>query len=231
MSNESRVASSESLPRPDMFLFDVGGTLLLIDPARFNAFIAAWNLPAVASDRLSDAHFLTMSDHADRLAAGEHLEDGWWDRRFFDAAGLALSADMAEAFAGGASIWNYPIAGALEAVRDLKSRGYRVAVVSNADGTVAEALDVGGFGGEFEVVIDSGKVGVSKPDPAIFEIALRRLGVAADKSWYVGDSHFYDMGGARAAGLENSVLIDPLGLGPERQLSVRSISSLPDLVR
>ena len=58
-----------------------------------------------------------------------------------------------------------------------------------------------GIGVEVECVIDSGAVGVSKPDPRIFQIALDAIGVAAADAWYVGDMPGIDVVGARAAGL------------------------------
>ena len=127
-------------------------------------------------------------------------------------------------------MWNHPIPGARETVLGLRAGGYRVAVVSNSDGTVAEELDLAGFGGLFETVIDSTTVGISKPDPGIFDLALGELAVSPDRAWYVGDSHYHDIGGARAAGLAGAVLIDPLGLGPPDQRSVRRIAELSRLL-
>jgi putative hydrolase of the HAD superfamily len=213
-----------------LVLFDAGGTLVLIDPARFNAFLADWDLPAVQPDLLTDAHFRAMSEYAYRLEARERQGFRWWIDRFFELVGVPLTESMADTFRGGMNMWNHPIPGARETVLKLVASGYRVAVVSNSDGTVADALEIAGFGGLFEVIIDSTNVGVSKPDPAIFGVALEALDVAADQTWYVGDSHYHDMGGARAAGLAAAVLIDPLTLGPEGQLSIGSISELPELL-
>ncbi len=224
----SRFQASGS--RPELVLFDAGGTLVLIDPVRFNAFLAEWDLPAVQPDPLTDAHFRAMAEFAYRLEAGEQLGFRWWIDRFFELVGVSLTESMAEAFGGGANMWNRAIPGARETVLDLQARGYRVAVVSNSDGTVAEALRIAGFGSLFELVIDSTDVGISKPDPAIFRIALDALDIAANQTWYVGDSHYHDVGGARAAGLAAAVLIDPLDLGPDGQLSVGSISELLDLL-
>lgn len=215
---------------PELVLFDAGGTLVLIDPVRFNALLADWDVPAVQAYLLTEAHFRAMSEYAYRLEAGERHEFRWWIDRFFELVGVSLTESMAEAFRGGQNMWNRPIPGARETVLDLKAAGYRVAVVSNSDGTVAKALDIAGFGGLFELVIDSTDVGISKPDPAIFDVALDTLGVAADRTWYVGDSHYHDVGGARAAGLAAAVLIDPLALGPDNQLYVRSIVELPGLL-
>ena len=215
--------------RPELILFDAGGTLVLIDPDQFNAFISGWDLPAVTNDLLFTAHFRAMSDFSHRLRDGDTVDFHWWVEHFFGLAGLPLRSGMVQAFGGGPGMWNHAIPGARQTVVDLRARGYRVAVVSNSDGTVSESLEAAGFGGLFELVIDSTNVGISKPDPGIFRIALDALEVAARDAWYVGDSPYHDIGGARAAGLAAAVLIDPLALGAPDQLSVRSIAELPDL--
>lgn len=218
------------MTEPELVLFDAGGTLVLIDADRFNALLAAWGVPSVGADHLTEAHFRAMSEYADRLDAGERLEFDWWVDRFLELAGVPRTAAITEAFRGGKNMWNRPIPGAREAVLELKAAGFRAAVVSNSDGTVADALDTAGFGGLFEIVIDSTDVGISKPDPGIFDLALRDLGVSPARAWYVGDSHYHDVGGARAAGLAAAVLIDPLALAPPGHLVVGSIGELPGLL-
>ncbi len=54
----------------------------------------------------------------------------------------------------------------------------------------------------FDVIIDSHIVGVAKPDPRIFQIALERLGVGPDEVKFTGDIYSIDVEGARAAGIE-----------------------------
>jgi FMN phosphatase YigB (HAD superfamily) len=61
-----------------------------------------------------------------------------------------------------------------------------------------------------EFVVDSHLVGIEKPDPRIFRIALDRLGVPAARALFVGDIRSVDEAGARAAGT-HFVLLDPLG--------------------
>jgi len=80
--------------------------------------------------------------------------------------------------------WARVIPGSREGLRELAEAGLRLGVVSNADGTTAErlaleeVLQVGpGTGVEVETLVDSGVVGVSKPDPRIFEMALDALGL------------------------------------------------------
>jgi putative hydrolase of the HAD superfamily len=71
----------------------------------------------------------------------------------------------------------------------------------------------GGQAAQVAVVVDSDVVGVEKPDPAIFRIALDALGLAPDDCLYVGDTVHFDVNGARAAGLR-PVHLDPYGLCP-----------------
>ncbi len=94
-----------------------------------------------------------------------------------------------------------PVPGAPEAIRRLKGRT-RLGVVTN--NTVAEQAEKLGFLGLDRVVdflLTSEEVGVAKPDPAIFRVALDRAGVAPEEAVMVGDSWGSDVVGARAAGI------------------------------
>lgn len=78
-----------------------------------------------------------------------------------------------------------------------------------------------------EFVVDSHLEGVEKPDPAIFRIALERMGVAPGRAVYVGDLRSVDEAGARAAGM-HFVLLDPFGdYAGEHTPSIPSIDRLP----
>jgi HAD superfamily hydrolase (TIGR01509 family) len=89
-----------------------------------------------------------------------------------------------------------PLPGAVEAVDRLRAHGLALAVVSNWDETLPERLDVFGVG----TIVSSAEVGVPKPDPAIFRLALERLGVRPERALHIGDSAA-DEQGAHAAGL------------------------------
>ena len=78
-----------------------------------------------------------------------------------------------------------------------------------------------------DAVIDSSVVGVAKPDPGIFAIALERCGVAPEHAIHVGDTPAADVDGARAAGV-TPVLVDPYDDHPE--LDVTKVRSLADVV-
>ena len=100
-------------------------------------------------------------------------------------------------------------------IEGLKSRGLRLAVVSNTeDGRLRDALEAAGVADLFDLLVDSHHVGVRKPDPAIFRHALERLGVEAEEAAFVGDSYAHDALPAHALGMR-AVLLDPLDLHPE----------------
>jgi putative hydrolase of the HAD superfamily len=94
-----------------------------------------------------------------------------------------------------------------------------------------ELCQVGpGIGVDIECVVDSGNVGVMKPDPRIFQAAIDLLGLEPDQVWYVGDMPAIDVVGARRAGIR-PYLMDPLGLhldaGYER---ISSLTALAELI-
>jgi putative hydrolase of the HAD superfamily len=161
-----------------------------------------------------------------------------------------VAAQIAEVTRGHA--WSHVGTGATGGLRALAALGLPMGVVSNSDGTVEAELrqlgvcyapdghhppDAGrppttppppDAGVRVGIVVDSAVVGVAKPDPAIFGIALDALGVPASRTvLYVGDSLRYDVAGAVAAGLQ-PVHLDPYGLCPlpSGHPHVRSLAEL-----
>ncbi|MEJ3746458.1 HAD family hydrolase [Actinomycetes bacterium KLBMP 9797] len=77
-----------------------------------------------------------------------------------------------------------------------------VALVTNGPSDVQrDKLRVLDIEHALDAVLVSGEVGVAKPDPALFAVALERIGVESHAAWHVGDGLTNDVGGARAAGL------------------------------
>ena len=125
-------------------------------------------------------------------------------------------------------LWCRTRPGTAESLDRLRGAGLRLAVVSNSDGRVEEALVAAGIRERFDVVLDSALVGVEKPDPAIFRAALAALGVAPGEALYVGDLYDVDVLGARAAGIEAVLLVPDVGAaGPECR-RVESLVALAD---
>ena len=99
------------------------------------------------------------------------------------------------------NLWRREVPGMFALARALRRRGLAVAVLSNSEGALAELFEEMGWAADFDVITDSGKVGVEKPDPRIFALTLARLGASAEHTVHIGDSWPADIEGARGAGL------------------------------
>ena len=98
-----------------------------------------------------------------------------------------------------ANLWRAQIPGMVALARELAARGVRVAVLSNSEGRLAELLVEIGIADSFAAVIDSGRIGIEKPDRRIFDHALAVLG-ASRPGIHIGDSWPADIAGALGAG-------------------------------
>lgn len=74
-----------------------------------------------------------------------------------------------------------------ESLERLRSSGYRLGIVSNFAPTLKAILRHKGILHYFDPVIVSTEVGLEKPNPAIFRLALEQAGLAAEETLYVGD--------------------------------------------
>lgn len=102
-----------------------------------------------------------------------------------------------------ANLWRKPIVDMLELARELTARGAIVAVLSNSEGYLADLFDEVGIAAPFRAIIDSGRVGIEKPAPAIFAHALAAIGAAYRAEAppvHIGDSWSADIVGARGVG-------------------------------
>lgn len=94
-----------------------------------------------------------------------------------------------------------PFPEAVEALAGLRERGLKLICVSNWDISLGEVLQRCGLADSLDGVVCSAEVGVSKPDPAVFERALELAGTTADRALHVGDTVEEDVAGAKAAGI------------------------------
>lgn len=204
----------------DALTLDVGGVFVVPDHDRLaRAFAAAGII--VDRDRFWDAHYLAM--HAVDEARSPAETFGTYVPAFCRHVGLVDDDFIAgvaavDALFGPSGLWTQPIPGSADDLAALHDAGVPMAVVSNADGTVAEILRAAGVCqvGDGPLVpmvtiVDSGAVGVAKPDPDIFTFALDVLGTDPARTLHVGDSVHYDIVGARSAGLA-AVHFDPRSL-------------------
>jgi putative hydrolase of the HAD superfamily len=192
-------------------LFDFGGTLAFLD---FELLAREFSRERLVLDALA----LEYAEYAGRaaidrflgVAPGMQAGDSayaYFFRAWMSAAGVA-EADIGDcglrfaAIHKEATLWRVVRPGTFEALEAFKSAGYKLAIVSNAEGQVEADAKRFGLARYFDVIIDSHIVGVAKPDPRIFQIALERLGVGPDEARFAGDIYSIDIAGARAAGIE-----------------------------
>jgi HAD superfamily hydrolase (TIGR01509 family) len=89
---------------------------------------------------------------------------------------------------------------------ELKERGFELGVVSNGCGNVENLCTDFGYAPFLSVIVDSRRVGVSKPDPAIFSYATEKLGLNPGEIMMVGDSFERDIRPAKQIGMKTAWL-------------------------
>ncbi|HTV55576.1 MAG TPA: HAD family hydrolase [Terriglobia bacterium] len=137
----------------------------------------------------------------------------------------AVSSEIAGSFKQ-ISIWSRVLPETPACLEALRNHGFLLGVVSNSLGLIEAQLRSVGLAGHFQFILDSHYVGVEKPHPEIFQLAIERCGCLASEAVFVGDLYSTDVGGAQSAGL-HGVLMDCVGAYPEA--AVPRITSLKDL--
>lgn len=211
--------------KPEAIFFDAGGTLVLQHPHDMAALLDF----VIDPDRAFEAHYRAMAEFSTLKANGNGASWEWWLERYFELLGHPAPATAGESIDKGRGLWRFALPGVREAVARIRESGVRVAVISNSDGSVGQSLVDAELAHLFETIVDSALVGVSKPDPQIFELACRKLDVDPSGCWYVGDSEYHDVAGAEGAGFAAAWLVDPLGLGSSER-RINSVADLPTLV-
>ncbi|KQX45288.1 HAD-IA family hydrolase [Paenibacillus sp. Root444D2] len=84
----------------------------------------------------------------------------------------------------------------------LKARGFRIGIISNFAPTLKAILEDKGILHDFDPVIVSTEVGLEKPDPAIFQLALDRAGLEAKDILYIGDHETNDIWAPNQVGID-----------------------------
>ncbi len=237
----------------EMIVFDAGGTLIGADWSRVTHGLAAaaaqeglavhpgdlmasmravWQevidgkIPDRAHSPQAVTHFWnTMMSRALMLAAPTRPStvDGRNDPRARQAAQAFYPL-----FDTG--IYHHLIDGARETLCSLADSGYRLGLLSNWSPSLPGLLRRFGIGHFFEFIIVSALVGLAKPDPAFFDLAVQKAGCSPDRLLYVGDSPASDIAASRAAGWD-AVLIANRHTDADVPLKVSGLSELPALLK
>ena len=160
-------------------ILDYGGVLTSSPFASFEAFCAVEGLPAdaVLTRLRDDAH---ARDLLARLETGQLAAAGF-ETAF--AARLEVSSErLIQRMFGGMR----PDPKMIDGIRGLHREGVRMGLLSNSVGDAA-VYDLALRDELFDAWVVSSEVGLRKPDPAIYELAAERLGLAPSACVYVDD--------------------------------------------
>ncbi len=212
----------------DAVVFDMGGVFVVPDPVVLNDILLSHGVrAALAPENAAESHYAgvramtELLEHADvrdgNLDVWEH-----YDRAYFGVVGIdGDELDVAIGARGelrkhgeGELVWRHLLAENIAGFARIAALR-PVAIVTNNNGTaIQQCLDHGicqlddGPLPRVAAIVDSGVLGISKPDPRIFDPAIAALATAADRTLYVGDTVHADVRGAQAAGMP-VVQLDP----------------------
>ena len=217
----------------DLLSLDAGNTVIFLDHARLAQIAVDAGFP-VSRDRL-----IVTEGEAKRLLghpSSAMRDPAWKDRSLPGAAGWGRTVATMLALAGVPDValadvvsrawvrhvehnlWSLVPEGFEAAMANVRAAGVKIAIVSNSEGMLDRLFRELGIFYCFDAIVDSGKVGVEKPDPRIFRIACEQTGTTEARGLHLGDTFATDVLGAQAAGMRTA-LIDPYahyeGLYPE----------------
>jgi putative hydrolase of the HAD superfamily len=207
-----RAVYSPVMHKPDAILFDLWGTLINsveFDPRKGHAAVleTCENPKRTTLDEVMDlGQRVVSSTVAREEEVALEFTQASLLRIVADAFGLRprLSLEESELVFWRASLRVSLVDGVTDLLGALEAGGMPMGVVSNssfASPSLVAELEVQGIRRFFQFVISSADYGVRKPDPIIFEVALRRLGMRPGQVWFAGDNITYDIVGARRAGI------------------------------
>jgi putative hydrolase of the HAD superfamily len=178
--------------------FDVGQTLVELDTAMLARRLAERGV-VVAQETLDAALPNAWRTHERAVAAGARHPWKVLMRAVLEGIGEE-HVDWLWDEQPRANLWRRPIAGMRELVESLHGRA-KLAIISNSEGKLKELMEELGWARWFEVIADSGALGIAKPDRGIFDWTLARIGARAEDCLHVGDSYGADVEGALAVGM------------------------------
>lgn len=174
-------------------IFDWGGVLMrTVDASGRRKWEQKLDLPLYAVDRVVHG-----SRSWKQAQSGIISDEAYWSD-VADQLGLA-EAELAEFrrdYFSGDELDHEMV----RFIRGLRPR-FKTALLSNASPQLTELLDDLGVTDAFDEIVVSGLVGVQKPDPAIYQVTLRRLGLVPQESIFV-DDFIENLDAARDLGMQ-----------------------------
>ena len=187
--------------------FDVGGTLLRTWPSVGAIYASAASRHRMtATTEGMERAFRESWTTLKRPGLTVSRKD-WWRAVVFRTLGQENQAcfeELYEIFAHAGAWQVFP--DVEETLREARSRGLHLGVISNWDERLRPLLDEIGLGHYFDSFTVSCEIGVEKPEAVIFLAALRAAGVAAREEVHIGNNENQDVRGAEAVGLRAVLL-------------------------
>lgn len=217
--------------------FDIGNTLFFYNYDFLRDLLAQRFGVNLTSQEIAARHTeMRQSLVVDKLVETMEYKELWLEayRRWLSALGIEeqLIRPISEAIHDHPFrhlFWSRTEEGTPEMLDWFRERGYRLGVISNAEGQIKRLVEHAGLIDRFDVIVDSGEVGFAKPDEKIFRHAMSSIGALPKKSIHVGDLVDADCAGAKKAGM-TPILVDPEGLYRGRGLiKVKRAVDLPKL--
>lgn len=199
--------------RPAALLLDAGDTILFMDYGALSEALAELG-ESVPAAQLERAMPVAKSAYQTVVRERAQHEHGW----FVLMRSLLLEGGIKPERAEGLLaplraihedfyFWRSVPPELPDALTRARDAGIRLGVISNSEGRLQSVFERVGVLPFFEIVVDSHLEGVAKPDPRIFQLALERMSLAADRTLYAGDLPEIDLVGANAAGM-HAVVVD-----------------------
>jgi putative hydrolase of the HAD superfamily len=192
-------------------LFDVDDTLFDRNLAQQKTIeLIIEKLPEIFSkpETGSIIEAFTESDNisVEEFRAGAPSDDLRDKRSRYFLRLLGIDEDYAETitdlYVKNYPLLNTPVEGAVGLVNEL-SHSFKVGVVSNGLPDVQyNKLETLKLRNLFSCIVLSEEIGIRKPDPGIFHLAAKKLGVKPSECLYVGNSYDDDITGAKKAGMK-----------------------------
>jgi HAD superfamily hydrolase (TIGR01549 family) len=202
----------------DAILFDLGSTLIYFDaqwpeilPQSYKELLRRLQAAGLELDdetfasRFStrlDEYYTQRETEFIELTTAYILTDLLHELGHTNVPEPLIRQALAEMYAITQAYW-LPESDAVYILEALRSRGYRLGLISNAgdDADVQLLVDKAGLRPYFEVILTSAGEGIRKPNPRIFHKALHQLRVAPERAAMVGDTLGADILGAQNAGM------------------------------
>lgn len=204
--------------KPDIeaYVFDLFGTLVVSEKeiyrniwdTHFESYHCVYRPKLM--NFISSRNFSTLDETLDAMLfkLGMEFTDEQRDAFFSDLEKCKKKTKVAK--------------GAHKLLKHLKDSGYKLALLSNQSPLIEDLLDRHDLAQYFDVIVQSHKVGMLKPEKQIYESTLSQLGVEPENALMVGDSLDHDhLDPKRLLGMQ-SVVYDPENRYPGYQHKVSS---------